>query len=205
MCFVEFEDLQEEGCYSIVNSTDILLESSTLVLVNESEMTPYLCQSTCKSSTDAYDYYIVQEGKCSCSTTAIHTVNDWETSTCNTTCSGDPSQTCGGADSVLIGRTNRALEGLTLVSKILYIEICLYSETSLTHCSIKPIHQQNQCKRACDESSDCYAIWFNDTAGTCELRSSSIYDDCTELGLDTDTTSAIYVDHLEHYYEVRSA
>ncbi len=60
---------------------------------------------------------------------------------------------------------------------------------------------QNQCKRACDESSDCYAILFNDTAGTCERRSSSTYDDCIELGLDSDATTSIFIDHLEHYYE----
>ena len=52
---------------------------------------------------------------------------------------------------------------------------------------------QGQCKRNCDESSDCEAISFDDSGSTstCELRSSANYDDCEELGVDP--TGVIYM------------
>jgi hypothetical protein len=111
MCFIDFEDTREIGCFS-VNGINFV-EDTISVLNSTTDMTPFRCQDECKQINKAY--YLVLEDQCYCSSVAVH--KDLSAaSNCNTPCSGDSTQMCGSFDSVLVGETNLPLFYLTLVS-----------------------------------------------------------------------------------------
>ncbi|PQE07652.1 WSC domain-containing protein [Rutstroemia sp. NJR-2017a BBW] len=86
---------QAQGCYSDPGNTGFPLIapiSSTDPAVTD---TPTHCDLFCSTADngDSYTYALIQPGRCFCSDNIENVQPD---SNCNTPCSGNPSQICGG-------------------------------------------------------------------------------------------------------------
>lgn len=168
-CFVDFENTLQKGCYISDEST-----LKDLVTLDLSDLvTPHSCQKGCESLNNAYYGVGGNDIECYCADYKFY--GEWEKAdavSCESPCTGDSSQTCGGNSSVVVGLTVPPIRDIT----------------------------EEQCKKACFDDPNCVAVQFiiDDTQNTnsiCTLRTTGLYEPCSE------EVGESFIESLEHFYE----